>query len=591
MPFLLGLDIGTSGAKALLCDECGTVRGTALAEYPLSTPQPLWSEQDPAAWWQGTMEAIQGVLKASNVDSAAIVGLGLTGQMHGAVFLDADDQIIRPALLWNDQRTAAECAEITERVGAARLIEIAGNPALTGFQAPKILWLRNHEPHNYARLSRVLLPKDYIRLKLTGVAATDVSDAAGTLLLHLRTRDWSTEILGALDLPRDWLPSVVEGPDVTGGLLPEVAAELGLPSGLPVIAGGGDNAAAAVGTGIVRRGVISSSIGTSGVLFAHADEIMLDPQGRLHTFCHAVPDKYHLMAVTLSAGGSFQWFRNTLRQVGLSALDYRNLTLLAADMPIGAEGLIFLPYLSGERTPHLDPLARGAFIGLTARHTIAHMARAVMEGVIYALRDGLEIMRGLGLPLGEVRATGGGGTSALWRQMQADVYGADVATLVAEEGPAYGAALLAGVGTGLFADVEEAVERCVVIRDLTQPDPAAQERYESVYAVYRELYGKLRESMRQLATDCARSKSFGGPRLDGSPTIAAGRSCCRLGGTVWISCISCPQDGQRCSSGSGVATSGSDWATAHAGGGTACCSASRLRTSFSRRRFPTASNP
>ncbi|HEX9371148.1 MAG TPA: FGGY-family carbohydrate kinase, partial [Roseiflexaceae bacterium] len=407
-------------------------------------------------------------------------------------------------------------------VGAARLIEIAGNPALTGFQAPKILWLRNHEPGNYERLARVLLPKDYIRLKLAGVVAADASDAAGTLLLDLRARDWSDEILRALEIPREWLPRVFEGPQVTGGLLPEVAAELGLPSGLPVVAGGGDNAAAAVGTGVVRAGVISSSIGTSGVLFAHADEIALDPQGRLHTFCHAVPGKYHLMAVTLSAGGAFRWLRDVLRLEGLNVagsashtaqrddqrsnlqpanlqLSYDQLTSMAVGVPIGAEGLVFLPYLTGERTPHLDPLARGAFVGLTARHTAAHMARAVMEGVVYSLRDGLEIMRSLGLPLGEVRATGGGAKSQFWRQMQADVYNAEVTTLAAEEGPAYGAALLAGVGAGVFADVGAAVDRCVAVGGATKPDPAAQERYEQVYAIYRGLYGQLRASMHALA--------------------------------------------------------------------------------------------
>ncbi len=497
--YLLGLDIGTSGAKALLCDTHGAGIVTATAEYPRSMPQPLWSEQAPEDWWRGAREAIQVVLRSAGVDGAQVVGLGLTGQMHGAVFLDAHDKVIRPALLWNDQRTAAECAAITAQVGAERLIAIAGNPALTGFQAPKILWLRNHEPEHYARIKRVLLPKDYIRLRLTGVAAADASDAAGTLLLDLRTRDWSAEILQALEIPRAWLPDVVEGPEVTGGLLAEVAAELGLPVGLPVIAGGGDNAAAAVGTGIVRSGVISSSIGTSGVLFAHADQIALDPQGRLHTFCHAVPGQYHLMAVTLAAGGSFQWLRNTLRQAGLADLSYNDLVGLAATVPIGAEGLIFLPYLSGERTPHLDPLARGAFIGLTARHTLAHMTRAVMEGVVYSLRDGLEIMRELGLPISDVRATGGGGKSALWRQMQADIYGAPVTTLVAEEGPAYGAALLAGVGAGVFTDVGAAVEQCVVVGSVTQPDSAAQARYAAVYAIYRKLYGQLRPSMVELA--------------------------------------------------------------------------------------------
>jgi xylulokinase len=500
MATLLGLDIGTSGAKALLCDRDGTVLATATAEYPLSHPQPLWSEQEPADWWRAARQAISEVLQTAGVDGAAVAGLGLTGQMHGAVFLDAQDRVIRPALLWNDQRTAAECQEITARVGADRLIAIAGNPALTGFQAPKILWLRNHEPAHYARVARVLLPKDYIRLQLTGQAATDASDAAGTLLLDLRSRDWSEEILGALDIPRDWLPAVAEGPAVTGSLLPAIAAELGLRAGLPIIAGGGDNAAAAVGTGIVRPGVISSSIGTSGVLFAHAREIALDPQGRLHTFCHAVPGQYHLMAVTLAAGGSFAWLRNLLRDRGEAALAYSDLTALAATVPIGSEGLIFLPYLSGERTPHLDPLARGAFVGLTSRHTVGHLARAVMEGVVFSLRDGLEIMRGLGLAPDEVRATGGGGRSALWRQMQADVYGAAVTTLVAEEGPAYGAALLAGVGTGLFADVDAAVDRCVRLGAVTRPDAEAHARYTQIYPIYRNLYGQLRESMHQLSS-------------------------------------------------------------------------------------------
>lgn len=497
MAYLVGLDIGTSGAKALLCDDRGSVLATAMAEYPLHTPFPLWSEQEPADWWRGAKQALARV--TAGVDAGQIGGLGLTGQMHGAVFLDAHGQVIRPALLWNDQRTAAECAEITERVGAARLIEIAGNPALTGFQAPKILWLRNHEPDNYARLAQVLLPKDYIRLLLTGARATDAADAAGTLLLDLGARDWSDEILHALNIPRDWLPRVYEGPQLTGALLPDVAAELGLPAGLPVIAGGGDNAAAAIGTGIVRTGVVSSSIGTSGVIFAHADTIALDPLGRLHTFCHSVPGQYHLMAVTLSAGGSFQWLRNTLRQVGSPNLNYDETTALAASAPPGAEGLLFLPYLTGERTPHLDPLARGAFVGLTARHGAAHMIRAVMEGVVFSLRDGLTIMRELGLPLGEVRATGGGGRSPLWRQMQADIYGAPVATLAAEEGPAYGAALLAGVGAGVFADVNAAVERCVVVAGTTEPDPAAQARYEQVYAIYRGLYNALKADMHRLA--------------------------------------------------------------------------------------------
>ena len=501
MPYLLGLDIGTSGAKALLCDQDGRVHATATAEYPLSAPFPLWSEQDPADWWRGARVALRDAVAQAGVDTAQIAGLGLTGQMHGAVFLDERGAVIRPALLWNDQRTAAECDEIAERVGARLLIAIAGNPALTGFQAPKILWLRNHEPERYARLAQVLLPKDYIRLLLTSVSATDASDAAGTLLLDLHERDWSDDILQKLEIPRAWLPRVFEGPQVTGALLPEVAHELGLPAGLPVVAGGGDNAAAAVGTGVVRSGIVSSSIGTSGVIFAHADAIALDPQGRLHSFCHAVPGLYHLMAVTLSAGGSLRWLRDALRESdsGTQALSYDEMSAAAAMVPPGAAGLVFLPYLTGERTPHLDPLARGAFVGLTARHSAAHMIRAVMEGVVFSLRDGLEIMRGLGLPIDQIRATGGGGRSPLWRQLQADIYGAEVATLAAEEGPAYGAALLAGVGAGLFASVGAAVDRCVSVVGITRPDPDAQARYDEVYAIYRELYGALRESMHALA--------------------------------------------------------------------------------------------
>ena len=502
MSLLIGLDIGTSGAKALLCDADGRVLATATAEYPLHTPQPLWSEQDPADWWRGARQALREVVARAGGDAARIAGLGLTGQMHGAVFLDAEGQVIRPALLWNDQRTAAECEEITARVGAARLIELAGNPALTGFQAPKILWLRNHEPANYARVAQVLLPKDYIRLMLTGERASDASDAAGTLLLDLRSRDWSDEILEKLEIPREWLPPVYEGPQVAGRLRPEVAADLGLPAGLPVAAGGGDNAAAAIGTGIVRAGVVSSSIGTSGVIFAHSDAIALDPQGRLHTFCHDVPGQYHLMAVTLAAGGSFQWFRRMLTLQNLrptpTQLSYDDLTAMAATVPPGAEGLVFLPYLSGERTPHLDPLARGAFVGLTARHTAAHLARAVMEGVVYSMRDGLEIMRGLGLQIEQIRVTGGGARSPLWRQMQADIYGAEVATLGAEEGPAYGAALLAGVPAGVFRDVYEAVDRCVSVTGTTAPSADAA-AYEPVYAVYRDLYAALRSSMHRLA--------------------------------------------------------------------------------------------
>mgnify|MGYP001156496489 CR=1 FL=1 len=498
MSYLLGIDIGTSGAKALLCDSGGRVIATATSEYPLFTPKPQWSEQNPNDWWRGTQEAIRSVLAQAKVSGSEVKGIGLTGQMHGAVFLDRDNHVIRPALLWNDQRTEAECREITEKVGASRLIEIAGNPALTGFQAPKIVWLRNHEPEAYARLAHVLLPKDYIRLLMTGEYASDASDAAGTLLLDLRNRDWSDEILQKLELDRAWFPKVYEGPEVTGYLKADVAAELGLPANLPVIAGGGDNAAAAVGTGIIRAGVVSSSIGTSGVLFAHSDELAFDPQGRLHTFCHAVPGKYHLMGVTLAAGGAFSWLRK-LWSTGLSQqLDYDSMTAEAAQIEPGSEGLLFLPYLTGERAPHLDPRARGGFIGLTSRHERAHMTRSVMEGVTFSLRDSLKIMQQLNVPISDVRPTGGGGRSPLWRQMQADIYKVPLTRLNAEEGPAYGAAILAAVGTGIYANVEEAVDATVVTTEGVEPIAANSARYDRAYAIYRTLYSALRESMHAL---------------------------------------------------------------------------------------------
>jgi xylulokinase len=412
------------------------------------------------------------------------------------VFLDRSDEVIRPALLWNDQRTQAQCDRITKSVGEERLISIAGNPALTGFQAPKIVWLRDVEPDNYGQVARVLLPKDYVRLRLTGEHATDASDAAGTLLLDIQARDWSGEILDALEIPQEWMPKVYEGPENSGALRESVAEELGLPPGIPVAAGGGDNAAAAIGTGIVRPGLVNSSVGTSGVLFAHAEEFTPDPSGRLHAFCHAVPGAYHLMGVTLSAGGSLSWWRETLGG------DFDELVGEASDVPPGSEGLVFLPYLSGERTPHLDPKARGAFFGLTARHGAPHMTRAVMEGVILSLRDSLEIMRDLDVPIRDVRATGGGAKSDLWRRLQADIYGIPIRRTVADEGPAYGAALLAGVASGTYADVDEATSVVKLREEITEPDPEISKVYEEYYEIYRSLYPATRSAMSRL-TDLA----------------------------------------------------------------------------------------
>jgi len=496
---LIGLDIGTTGARALAVDDTGAVRADASVPYPLLTPHPGWAEQRPEDWWQAAQDALRQVAAAvRRANGGEIVGLGLTGQMHGAVFLDAADHAIRPALLWNDQRTEAQCRVITERVGAARLLAVAGNPALTGFQAPKILWLREVEPEHYARVAHVVLPKDYIRRLLTGEWATDASDASGTLLLDVRRRDWSPEILDALEIPRAWLPKVYEGPDVTGRLLPAVADALGLPAGIPVAAGGGDNAAAAVGTGVITAGIVSASIGTSGVVFAHADTFTPDPSGRIHAFCHAVPGAYHLMAVTLAAGGSFRWWRDVLG--GETDDDaYEAMTADAAGVPPGAEGLLFLPYLTGERTPLLDPFARGVFVGLTARHTRAHLTRAVMEGVTYSLRAGLEIMRELGVSAADVRATGGGARSPLWRQMQADIFATPVRRTVAEEGPAFGAALLGGVAAGVWRDVGAASATVRLRNETDWPDAARSCVYDDYYAVYGSLYPATRDAMHRLA--------------------------------------------------------------------------------------------
>jgi xylulokinase len=486
---LLGLDVGTGGARAVAVEESGNVVAEASSEYPLMSPRPGWTEQDPQDWWEGAREALGKV--AAEVEDE-VVGLGLTGQMHGSVFLDASAQVIRPALLWNDQRTEEQCRKITQAVGRERLLGLAGNPALTGFQAPKILWLKDEEPENYSRVARVLLPKDYIRLRLTGEYATDASDAAGTLLLDVRERDWSAEILDALEIPLKWMPTVYEGPESTGGLRKEVAEELGLPDGIPVAAGGGDNAAAAVGVGVVEGGLLSSSVGTSGVLFAASGGFTPDPSGRIHAFCHAVPEAYHLMGVTLSAGGSLRWWRDATNA------EYDELVERAEGVRPGAEGLLFLPYLSGERTPHLDPQARGAFVGLTTRHGIPHMTRAVMEGVVFSLRDSLEIMRELEVPLDQVRATGGGARSTLWRQLQADVYGVPIHRTTTDEGPAHGAALLAGVAAGVYRDVDEACSTVRLREEVTEPDPERTRIYEEHYEVYRALYPATRSAVRRL---------------------------------------------------------------------------------------------
>ena len=506
MSVFLGIDVGTSGTRTLAVREDGRILATATADYPLFTPRPGWSEQNPSDWWQATCRTVGEVLAEGRIKPAAIAGIGLSGQMHGSVFLDKNHNVVRPAMLWNDQRTAAECAEIESRAGGrSKLIRMVANPALTGFTAPKILWLRNHEPRHFDRTVQVLLPKDYVRFRLTGEFATEVSDASGTLLLDVKRRRWCKSLLGKLELDRSLLPAVYESEEISGNLNRQAAEQLGLPSGVPVVGGGGDQAAGAVGNGIVRRGVVSATMGTSGVVFAHSDVVQIDPAGRVHTFCHAVRDKWHVMGVVLSAGGSLQWYRNKLAQAEVRAAKrkkidpYELLTAQAASAPPGSEGLFFLPYLTGERTPHADPDARGAWIGLSLRHGPEHLVRSVMEGATYAMRDSLEIIREMNIPIREIRLSGGGGRSPFWRQMQADIYGRKVVTINAEEGPAYGAALLAASGTGTFKNIVEACRATITVTGDTSPDRRAKRIYNRLYPLYGRLYRSLKEDFAAIA--------------------------------------------------------------------------------------------
>ena len=499
MGYLIGVDVGTTGAKALMCDETGQVLQTVTVEYPSYAPKPLWSEQDPEDWWRGTCESIRQLIAKAGVDGTQVRGIGLSGQMHGLVMLDANNSVIRPAILWNDQRTGAECREITDTVGYERLIELVCNPALTGFTAPKILWVRNNEPENYERCRKILLPKDYVRFRLSGVFATEVSDASGMLLLDIRKRAWCDELLDALHIDKDLLAQCYESPEVSAQVSADVAEELGIRPGTPIVGGGGDQAAGAVGNGIVKSGVISATIGTSGVVFAFSDTVATDPRGRVHTFCHAVPGKWHVMGVMLSAGGSFQWLRNNLGQPECARAEqegrdpYEILCEEAARAVPGSEGLIFLPYLTGERTPHANPNAKGAWIGLTPRHGRNEIVRSVLEGITYGMKDSLEIIRGMGVEIEQIRLSGGGAKSPFWRQMQADIYEKPVCTINAEEGPAYGVALLAGVGTGVWSSVEEACESAISVTSEQQNNREQSRIYGQFYPVFQKLYRSLKD--------------------------------------------------------------------------------------------------
>jgi xylulokinase len=485
----LGIDVSTTGAKALLIDERGRVAASATTALTLQTPKPLWSEQDPHEWWKGTAASIRKALSDAGAKGEDVAAVGLTGQMHGLVLLDGQRNVLRPAILWNDQRTGAECAEIERRVGRAQLIREVGNVALTGFTAPKILWVRNHEPAVYAKAKLVLLPKDYVRLRLTGEAAMDKADGSGTILFDLKARAWSKLVLEKLDIPAEWLPPTFEGPEVTGKVTAEAAAETGLKAGTPVMAGGGDQAAGAVGTGAVRPGVVSLTLGTSGVVFATTDAPLVEPEGRLHAFCHAVPGRWHFMGVTLSAAGSLQWYHDTLTPKE----SFGDIVAEAEQAPAGSEGLLFLPYLSGERTPYPDPLARGSFVGLTVRHRRAHLTRAVLEGVAYSMKDCFSLLQGAGLgAVKEVRIAGGGAKGPLWRKVVASALGLPMVTVNSTEGAAYGAALLGGVGAGAWPTVEAACDATIAVTGRDEPVAEWSKAYAALYPRYRELYGALK---------------------------------------------------------------------------------------------------
>ncbi len=475
MRALIGLDIGTSGVKALaVSEEDGAILARREIGYPLSTPRPDWAEQDPADWWRATQEAIDGL----GVDEPA--GIGLSGQMHGLVALDAAGEVIRPAILWNDGRTAAECAEIEERVGLERLIALTGNRALTGFTAPKLLWLRKHEPEAYGRIARIMLPKDYVRWRLCGEHAIDMADASGTLLLDVAGRRWSDEVLDALEIERGWLPRLLESPEVSGTTA----------AGVPVAAGAGDQAAGALGVGVDRPGPLSVALGTSGVVFAALPAFAADERARVHAFCHAVPGGWHAMGVMLSAAGSLAWLRDTVAP----GAEFGGLVEEAAGWEPGAEGLTFLPYLAGERTPHADPSARGSFTGLSLRHDRGALVRSVLEGVAYGLRDSLDLLVELGVRPERGRVSGGGARSELWLRIIASVLEIPLERPVVEEGAAYGAALLGGVAGGAWASTDEAVAACVRVTGEVEPEPAWIEPYAEGRARFRALYPAIRDA-------------------------------------------------------------------------------------------------
>jgi xylulokinase len=489
MDYVLGIDVGTGGTRAVLVDKAGAIAASATSEHvPFASPHTGWAEQDPHDWWRAAGTAIQQVL--ASVANPNVVCVGLAGQMHGAVLLDENDQVLRPALIWCDQRTQAQCDWLDAKIGERKIIELTCNPALTNFTLTKLLWVRDNEPEIWKRFRRVLLPKDYVRFRLTGEHAMDVADASGTLMLDVANRRWSQEMMSAAGLPMSCLPKLFESPEICARISEAGAAHSGLKAGTPVVAGAGDQAGGAVGMGIVRAGAVSATIGTSGVVFAATDTPAMDAKGRVHTFCHAVPGRWHVMGVTQAAGLSFRWLRDLLRNS--AELSYDDLTREAATVPAGSDGVLWAPYLMGERTPHLDPNARATLTGLAASHTRGHVVRAVLEGVAFSLKDSFSLFAEMKVPVNKVRLGGGGARSDLWRQIQADVYEHEVEILTAEEGAAYGGALLAGVGAKFWGSVEEACDAVVSVQTRVRPDAKAAAVINQQYESYRKLYPALK---------------------------------------------------------------------------------------------------
>lgn len=494
MSYLLGIDVGTSGTKSVLMESSGTILDTALCEYPIDTPNPGWAEQDPHVWWQATVETIRRVLANSGIDHRDIAGIGFSGQMHGTVFLGRSNKVIRPAIIWADQRSARQCQEITAKIGRDHLAELTANPIAPGFMAASLLWIKVHEPETFEALHKIMLPKDYIRFRLCGEIATEASDAAGTLLFDVAHRCWSRELIERLEIPAELMPGVYASSDIIGRVQSTAAADTGLAAGTPVVAGGADQPVAALGNGVIKEGLVLATIGTGGQLFTPIDNPRFDPRLRTHTFCHVLPDQCYIMGAMLCAGLSLKWFRDN---IGFAP--YEQLAAEAEQTPVGAEGLLFLPYLVGERTPHMDPCARGGFLGLTLRHRQGHLVRAILEGVAFAMRDSLEIFKELGIRSDRIIASGGGAKSPLWRQIQADIFGNEVMTANTQEQAGVGAAMLAGIGIGVFSSPEEACEQIIKYGRPTRPVPENCRHYDHLYAIFKGLYPKLKEDFANIA--------------------------------------------------------------------------------------------